>query len=401
MRIDGLISSRPKVDKVLLCIVSLSGMISALNTGTMYVAYVEFMAYFQADINVVQWLTVIYSVSSAMLTPVAGYFAQRYGLKKVFIFALMLMGSGSVLCMLAGNIHLLILFRGLQGMAGGILTPLSLTIIYQFVPKEQQGQFMSFNLMAMSLGPAIGPTLSGIMLDTIGWKGIFFCNLPLIAINGYLAYKKLPQQSGQNMGKLDYWAMLTVFGGTMLLLLSFNQAAAWGWYSTAFWSCAMLGCGLIIYFVCRQLSSAVPLLNFQVFKSRKFILSVIITATMFCNITAGAFLLPYYLQNVLKLSAIQTGALLFLPASCMVVATPVGGWLYSRFSGRLLIGVGLFIMTLGTVQIAYLGVTPTVLTLLLWMSLRYVGAAIANVPAMDYGLGDIPKQWSGHATAME
>ena len=198
MRNDGLISSRPKVDKVLLWIVSLSGMISALNTGTMYVAYVEFMAYFQADINVVQWLTVIYSVSSAMLTPVAGYFAQRYGLKKVFIFALMLMGSGSVLCMLAGNIHLLILFRGLQGMAGGILTPLSLTIIYQFVPKEQQGQFMSFNLMAMSLGPAIGPTLSGIMLDTIGWKGIFFCNLPLIAINGYLAYKKLPQQSGQN-----------------------------------------------------------------------------------------------------------------------------------------------------------------------------------------------------------
>ena len=123
-------------------IVFLSGLVSALNTGTLYIAYLDLAEHFHSDLSTTQWLTIIYSLTSAMITPVAGYFSKRYSLRKALITALIIMIVASACCTLAVNMQMLIGCRAIQGIAGGLMMPLSLAIIYQWIPKEKQGRFL-------------------------------------------------------------------------------------------------------------------------------------------------------------------------------------------------------------------------------------------------------------------
>ena len=214
-------------------IVFLSGLVSALNTGTLYIAYLDLAEHFHSDLSTTQWLTI-------------------------------------ACCTLAVNMQMLIGCRAIQGIAGGLMMPLSLAIIYQWIPKEKQGRFLSISLMGMSMGPAIGPTLSGLFLATVGWQAIFLCNVPITLVDLYLVYRIIPKENSCKDDLLDYKSILTVFCGTMFILLSFYQAGKTGWQRPTLWLGLILGCVLLYVFVRGQLKAQEKaLLDFRIFRNQK------------------------------------------------------------------------------------------------------------------------------------
>ncbi|MGM9526111.1 MAG: MFS transporter, partial [Peptococcaceae bacterium] len=358
-------------------IVFFGGLICALNTGLMYMAYLKLMEVFHTDLSTVQWLTIMFAVTSAMVTPTASYFARRYSLRNALMAALVVMTAASFCCTLAPNIHSLIVCRALQGAASGMMTPLTMAIIYQWIPKEKQGRFLSISLMGMSLGPAIGPTLSGFFLATTGWQAIFLCNVPITLLNLYLVFRVVPKETGNAGDSLDYNSMITVFAGTMLILLSFYQAGRIGWAQPAIGLGIMLGSALLYLFVRRQLRAEKPMLDFRIFHSRKFTVSVIVSAVLYANVTLIAFLMPIFLQKAKGMEPLPAGMLLFFPAVGMALATPLAGRVYEKVSARTMLLAGLGAMLLGNCLITGFNADTATMVLVGCMMIRYVGAAFA------------------------
>ncbi len=382
-------------------IVFLSGLVSALNTGTLYIAYLDLAEHFHSDLSTTQWLTIMYSLTSAMITPVAGYFSKRYSLRKALITALIIMIVASACCTLAVNMQMLIGCRAIQGIAGGLMMPLSLAIIYQWIPKEKQGRFLSISLMGMSMGPAIGPTLSGLFLATVGWQAIFLCNVPITLVDLYLVYRIIPKENSCKDDLLDYKSILTVFCGTMFILLSFYQAGKTGWQRPTLWLGLILGCVLLYVFVRGQLKAQEKaLLDFRIFRNQKFTVSVILSAILYANITLGAFLLPVFLESAMGMEPLPAGMVLFFPALCMALATPVAGRVYEKLSARTQLIGGLNVMILGNVLVTTFKQDTALWMIVMFLCVRYIGAAFANVPSLDYGLGALPKNKASEGTAM-
>lgn len=387
-------------ERTMLLIVFLSGLISALNTGLLYIAYMTLAETFHTDINTVQWLTAIFSLTSAMVTPTASYFAKRYSLRNMLMLAFVILVTASIGCALAPNIQTLIACRAVQGIASGIMQPLSMTIIYQWIPKEKQGMFLSISLMGMSLGPAIGPTLSGFFLTVFDWHAIFICNVPVALLNLALVYGVIPKEARQNADPVDIHSILTVFAGTLLILLGVYEAGSIGWMHLSIWFAIFCGMALLTFFVHMQLRAERPFLDFHTFRIRRFTISVIVSAILYANVTLIAFLMPIFLENAQEMAPLRAGTLLFVPAICMALATPIAGRTYAKTSARTQLLWGLGAMLIGTCLITTFDETTTPFAIILMLSVRYIGAAFANVPSLDFGLGALPKEKASDGTAM-
>lgn len=387
-------------ERTVLLIVFLSGLIAALNTGLLYIAYVTLAEIFHTDLNTIQWLTAIFALTSAMVTPTASYFAKRYSLRRMLMLSFVILSAASIICALAPNIQVLIIGRAIQGCAAGIMTPLSMTIIYQWIPKEKQGMFLSISLMGMSLGPAIGPSLSGFFLTVFDWHAIFICNVPVALLNLLLVYAVIPKEPRRNADPIDIRSILTVFAGTLLILLGVYEAGSIGWQHLSIW--LAIGCGILLLtlFVRKQLRAARPFLDFHTFKNRRFTISVIVSAILYGNVTLIAFLMPIFFENGQGMAPLHAGTLLFFPAICMALATPIAGKTYAKTSARTQLIWGLGAMLIGTVLITTFEAHTTPLAIIIMLSVRYIGAAFANVPSLDFGLGALPKEKASDGTAM-
>lgn len=387
-------------EKAVLFIIFFSGLISALNTGLLYVAYLTLADVFQTDLNTVQWLTAIFTLTSAMVTPTAGYFAKRHSLRKMLMFSFVLLCLASLCCALSPNIYCLIASRAVQGMAAGLMTPLSLAIIYQWIPREKQGMYLSISLAGMSLGPAIGPSLSGFLLAVLDWHAIFICNIPVALVNLVLVYDVLPREEGAHAEPVDVKNIALVFIGTLLILLSIYEAGSIGWQNMWIWLGCAIGVIILCCFTRAQLRSPRPLADFHLFRIRPFAISIVVSAILYVNVTLIAFLMPVFLESGRGMTPLSAGTLLFFPAIGMALATPVAGRVYKNCSARTLLIAGLSVMLAGTLLVTTFDTETPLAAIIAILAVRYIGAAFANVPSLDYGLGALPKEKASDGTAL-
>lgn len=392
-------SSGEDKTKLFLTAIVFTNLITMLNTSTVSISLPTYMKIFQVDINTVQWVVVGYMLPLGMMMPLAGYLCERYSYRRVFLTGLAAMGVCSLGCAAAWNFYVLVGFRFLKGIAGGIIVPSTIAMLYQYVPKGKQASCLGTAMLFQSIGVTIGPTLAGILLEISSWHILFLFNIPFIIITLWAGYQSIPKEVGSKSEKIDLIGMLQVSVGTGMVMVAFTEGEIWGWKSVGFWSCLLTGLALAILFVIRQFHTTHPLLNFSVLKYKPFALAVLVQCTLAMTLGVNAILAQFYFQTGLGWSAAVAGLFLLVPAISQLVGNRIAIMLHKRGFMRSLITGGMGIVLIGNLGLCNLSLESNRIFIMLCFTMRYFGMSVLNMPLTNYGIGAVPPILSGHASS--
>lgn len=379
--------------------ITIGGFLSLYNSVAMNIAIPQFLTVFQCDLKTIQWIMISYTLAMGVVSPTAGYFADRISCRNLFAGAMVGFAVAALATGLCQNIYQMIFFRVIQGLLAAVIIPCSMTIVYQYVPRKKQATFLSLQSMALSMGPAIGPVIAGYILTIGSWQWLFWINTPLALLTAYCVYRAVPYEIHPTGEKLDYFSFVYVILGTVLVLVSFNQAEDWGLTSPLFWGMLLAGVLFVALFVRRELASQYPILNFSVLKHRAYSICLIINSFISMALCLVPFVLAIYFQNILGLTPLESGLLLLVPAVFSIGGTPLAQFLYKRMDNRLLIIGSIFLIALGSFVLGHLTLSTSMAFVLGWLCLRYLGIGLSSMPITDTGMKSLPSQMAGHGSA--
>src|SRR5687768_11119209 len=332
---------------------------------------------FQTDLRLLQWVITGYMLAQAAVIPLAGWFSDRFGAKRIYITALVLFTLGSALCAAAPSAGALVLFRVLQGLGGGMLMPVGMSFLYRLAPPDKRGAVMGAFGVPMLLAPAMGPILSGYFLEFADWRLIFLINIPVGIAAVFAAARGLPQMLAQRAaGALDTFGIILGPLGFAALSYGIGESTGAGW--TGVTTLAGIGVGLVALglFIARELTFAHPLLELRVFKSRDFSLAIITQWLLMAAIFGSFFLMPVFLQTVRGFGPFETGLATLPQALTAAIFMPIGGRLFDRFGARPLVVPGLILTVIGMWLFSQISATTTAADLRLPLVLNGAGMGL-------------------------
>lgn len=392
---------RQNGQQVLLVVsIVLGGFLSLYNSVAMNVAIPTFVKVFGTDLGQVQWIMISYTLMMGVLSPTAGYFADKFSCRNLFCFSMIGFAAVALLSGFCGNIYQMIAIRLIQGGLAAFIVPCSMMIIYQFVPYKQRSVFLTLQTVSMSMGPAVGPVISGLLLTCTNWHWVFWINVPIALLTAWAVHQAVPYELHDNQEKLDYLGFSYVILGTVLFLLSFNQANSWGFSSPAFWAMLLLGAALIVLFVRRCLSSCHPVLNFQVLSSRDFSIALLINSCISMALCLVPFVLAIYFQDILGYTPLFSGMILLIPAIFSILGGPMAQSIYHKVNSKLIIIVAMLFLAIGSFMLSHTTLQSTMLFVVFWLCVRYLGIGLSSMPITDYGMSSIDRALSGHGSSL-
>lgn len=389
-----------KYTTLFLTAILLTNVVAMLNTSTVTISLPTYMSVFQVDINTVQWVVVGYMLPLGMMMPLSGYLCERYTYRKVFLLSVAALGICSLGCACSFNFYWLVVFRFLKGIAGGIIVPSTMAMLYRYVPKQLQANYLGTTILFQSLGIAIGPTLAGLLLQVSSWHVLFLFNVPLTLIILWSGWKSIPTEVSSDAAKVDFIGVLQVSLGTGLIMIAFAQGDRWGWVSVSFWCCLLTGLLLAIIFIVRQFHTAHPLLNFAVLRYRPFVLTLLVQCTLAMTLGINGILAQFYFQTGRGFSPAATGLLLMGPSIIMLMGNALANALHKKGLMRSLISGGMTLVLLGNLGVCNLSIESNLIFVLFCYTLRFFGLALVQMPLTNYGLSVIAPELSGHASSM-
>ncbi|WP_235550605.1 MDR family MFS transporter [Paenibacillus sp. Soil750] len=374
--------------------------VSILSMSTINIAIPILSDHFHTDLSKIQWTITGFMLASGTIAPITGYFGEKFSYKRLYAIALIGFTVFSLLCALAWDASSLIAFRIIQGAFSGLIMPATMTIVYQVIPRDKQPIAISLWSLSAMMAPAIGPTLSGWLLQNWSWHWLFLMNVPVGIVAIILVFKLIPYYRLSVPKRFDLIGLLTVVVSSLALLVGFSQGHAWGWSSGRVIGLFATGFLVLLLFIWRELKADSPLLNIRVLKNSRYTLSLIISSIVTISLYSGTFLTPIFLQNIQHVTPLDTG-LILLPASLvMALCMPIVGKLYSSVGPRILIFIGISLIAIGTLTLSWLSTDVSRGYIVFWMIVRNVGIAFATMPASNAGMEQIPRTLSGHATSI-
>lgn len=378
----------------------LGAFLVTLSTSTINLALPFLMKNFNTTLDTVKWTLTGFMLAMGTMAPITAYLGERFSYKRVYLVSVIGFTLASVLCIFSWNIESLIAFRILQGAFSGIITPATMAIIYQVIPKKKQVGAISLWSTAAMLAPAVGPTLSGLLIQYFNWESIFMINIPLGIITAIIGFKYIPYFKLNVPKFFDFQGFVAIIIGSLALLVAFSEGGTLGWNSWIIITSIIVGVIAIGLFIWRALSIESPVLDIRVFKYSKYTLSTIVYSFVMMSLYAGTLLTPLFLQNIQQMSALDAG-LVMLPASlAMALTMPAVGRLYAKVDSRILIVIGVLLMALGSWKMGHLAVDTPHGYVILWMIARNVGIAFGTMPVTYSGMAVLPKTMSGHGSAV-
>ncbi len=387
--------------KWLVVIVVIFGIfMSVLDLTVVAVALPKLQAVYGATLNQIQWVVTGYQLAFAVIIPLVGYLADRYGIKLIYIIALVVFTGGSILCGLAWSTQSLIFFRILQGLGGGGLLPLATAMIFAAFPPQERGLASAVLGVPVLLAPALGPTLGGYIVQYSDWRLIFYLNVP-IGIAGFLtALLLLRERRSPNPGRFDLPGFVFSTIGFGTLLYGITDSTTDGWTSTTVLFFVTSGIVSLLGFIYVELTSEAPLLDLRLFKDWSFLSGNMITWIMQISFFGALFLVSLFLQESRGLGPFETGLWLLPEALVTVVILPIGGILVDRIGGKWIILVGVTALTLASFGLAHLNLYTTYLGLQSVLVIRSVALAFTLQPATVVALDNVPRNALPRASSL-
>lgn len=364
-----------------------------LDTTVVNVAFQTIRNEFGGNLNNSQWIISIYVLALGISTPLAGFLANRFGEKKIYLGGLALFAAGSLLCGFSNSLSLLIAARAVQGIGGGIAMPLGTALLLQAFPPEEQGTALGVFGIAALVAPAIGPILGGWLVDQNLWRVIFFINPPIGLLGVALGIYFLREQEGENKPVLDLGGVITEIIGFGAILYAASIAASQGWtaFITVFWFVVGI-VGLIVFGVVEIFLASHPLLDLRLFKNRIFLNASLLGYVSTVALFGAEFLMPIYLQALRGRTALATGLILLAMALTGGISVTLSGRLYDQIGPRPLIVAGFAILMINTWQLSQIQGDTPVSWLVFLLALRGIALGLTVQTTMVSALSAVPRR---------
>ncbi|MCC6269732.1 MAG: DHA2 family efflux MFS transporter permease subunit [Microbacteriaceae bacterium] len=382
-----------------------SAFVVILNETIMGVALPVLMRDLRVDATAAQWLSTAFMLTMAVVIPITGWLIQRFNTRPVYIAAMVLFSAGTLLAAIAPGFTLLVFARVVQASGTAIMLPLLFTTVMTLVPAATRGRTMGNISIVISVAPAIGPTISGLILSVLDWRWMFILVLPVSLSALALGYLRIPNVTEPKAAHFDVPSViLSAFGfGGLVFGLSNLGAATAGGNGLTGWIPLGIGVLGIVVFILRQLvlqRRNDALLDLRTFRSRQFTLSITVIAVSMLALFGTIILLPIYVQNVLRLDTLATGLLLLPGGLVMGLLAPIVGRIYDRIGPTILVATGSIMVSIVFWGMTMLGEhTPPWWVLIAHVSLSFA-LALMFTPLFTSGLAALTPDLYSHGSAI-
>ncbi|MCL4370909.1 MAG: DHA2 family efflux MFS transporter permease subunit [Chloroflexi bacterium] len=361
-----------------------------LDTTVVNIALPRIITVFGADIHSTQYVLTGYMLALAVIMPATGYLTDTFGTKRVYLLSMFFFTAGSALCASAWNVPSLVLFRLLQGLGGGMMMPLAMTILFKVVPMEKRGTVMGVFGLPMLLGPVLGPTLGGYLVEYVDWRFIFTLNIPVGALGLLLGTTLLRETETRRDLHLDLRGFVLSGTGFGALLYALSEAPTDGWGDPFILGLLTLGSVSLLGWLWTELTVAEPLVELRVFRSTTYSLATFINFIVTMGMFSTMFLMPIFLQNFRGLGAMESGILLLPQALASTVTMPISGKLFDRFGPRPVVVTGLLLMGYSTWELSFINLATSNGELTRILIERGLGMGLVMMPVMTVAMNSVP-----------
>ncbi|WP_425059302.1 Fatty acid resistance protein FarB [Sporomusa carbonis] len=371
-------------------VIIIGGFMSILDTSIVNIAIPKMMAVFSVDTDKAQWILTAYMLTMGVIQPATGYLCDVIGTKRMYLFSLAVFTVGSLLCGVAWSNDSMIVFRVIQAIGGGLIVPVTMSIVYQiFTPQERNMAMGIWGISAM-VAPAVGPTLSGYLVEYWDWRWIFTINIPVGIIGYILAVLILKETPVFAHRKFDYGGFVTSALGLFCLLLALSEGVDEGWTSAYILTLLYIAFACIVLFVLIEINHPEPILDLSLFKDWNFTFSTIVSFIGTIGLYGGIFMVPLFMENMRGNTAMQTGMLIFPSAATAGLMMPIAAKLADKFGAKPVVIAGLALLTLGSLELRNVDLDTADRTIVLIMMLRSAGLGLFIMPVTVLGMNTVP-----------
>jgi DHA2 family multidrug resistance protein len=372
-----------------------------LDSTVVNVAFPALRETFGAGVEQAQWVISVYVLALGIATPLAGFLADRFGIKAMYRLGLAIFILGSSFCGLAPNLWTLTVARAIQGFGGGITQPLSVAMLFMAFPPREQGHAFGMFGVVMVGAPALGPLLGGLLVDQALWRWIFFINIPFGLIGMVLATLWLRPHGSERAGPLNLFSVIAAVIGFGFVLYGASIAARHGWSSAEVLTTLGVGAVALALFAVVELRfSREPLLDLRLFENRVFLNANIVGYVAVLALFGAEFLMPVYLQSMRGLTALQSGLILLPIAVAAGTMNPIAGRLYDRIGPRVLVIAGSLVLLVNSWQLARLTESTPIETLLVLLAFRGIAISLIMQATFTTALGAVPHRSVPRASSL-
>lgn len=371
-------------------------LLAVLNQTLLSPALPAIMNDLAVDATTVQWLTSGYSLVEAVVIPLSAYLIGRFSTRQLFISAFALFTAGSLAAAIAPNFWVLLLGRVLQAACTGMSMPMVFTVILLVFPREKRGTAMGVIGLIIGFAPAVGPSVAGLLVDSVGWRALFAIVTALSVVVIVLAVAVLKNYGDFARAPFDRLSVVLSTAGLVCLLYGLSTFAS---SDNMIVTVALMvaGLALCLLYVRRQLRLPEPMLQVGILRTRKYATSVIIIVIVQAALMGTGVITPLYIQGVLGFSATMSGVAMLPGALIGAFMGLVSGRLFDRFGVRRVVIPGVIVAVLGASGLARLGIDSGFITLTLTYTVLVVGLQFTMTPLNTWGVNSLPNSVIQHA----
>ncbi|MBC6308611.1 DHA2 family efflux MFS transporter permease subunit [Listeria sp. FSL L7-1582] len=394
------IQGKPYNRMLLMTVMLVGAFVAILNQTILSTALPHIMEDLNITASTGQWLTTAFLLTNGIMIPITAMLIGKINSKTLFLTAMIVFTVGTVISAFSDSFALLLTGRIIQAAGAGILMPLMQTIFLLIFPPDRRGAAMGMVGLVIAFAPAIGPTLSGWIVDSYDWHMLFIILIPIAVIDIIFAFFAMRKVVELTNPKIDILSIVLSTIGFGALLYGFSSAGTDGWTDSLVLTMFAVGVVGLILFVWRQLKMEKPMLELRVFQSPVFTLSTIISAIVMMSMIGAEIVLPLYIQNVLGETALHSGLLLLPGAIVMGVMSPITGIIFDKIGPKLLAIVGMTLLVAGTIPFMFLTKDTSTMYIIVFYAVRFFGISMVMMPMSTAGMNSLPLNMMSHGTAV-
>ena len=380
-----------------------AALLELIDTTIVNVSLPDIQGNLGATLEDIAWVVTGYAVANVIILPMSGWLGSRFGRKHYFLTSIVVFTIASFLCGNATSLDELVVFRILQGLAGGGLISTGQAILLETWPREEVGTATALFGLGAVVGPTIGPTIGGYITDHASWRWIFYVNIPMGAIAAFLAYTYIKETPRDGKGKpIDWWGigLLAIAVGSLQTILEKGESEDWFAtnYIIVLTATAVIG---TLLFIWRELSTDHPIVNFSILRHRSFAIGMFTSFILGFGLYGSVFVFPIFCQNLLGFTAQQTGEILFPGGLCTIVMMPfIGKMLNKGVPAQLMATGGLFLFFVFTTMLSNSTLSSGTGDFFWPLAIRGVGMALLFIPLTTLAIADLKGPEIGQGTGL-
>lgn len=384
----------------IVAILIIGAFITSLAQMVLTSALPSIMSTFNVTTSSAQWLTTTYILVLGIMIPSTAYLVNQFPIKGLFMTSMGLFLGGCIVSITANNFIFMVLSRVLQAIGAGIITQIVQVAMINLYPKEERGKAMGIYGFAIGVAPAIGPLVSGYIIDSFGWRFIFYILAIITILDMIFAVILLKSFMENKPSKLEVISLILSSLGFGGLLIGVTNIGTYTIANPLAYIPILIGLISLVLFVIRQIKVEDPLLDLRVFKVRNFTISIILICIVYMAMTSATMILSIYIQSARGMSAMVPGIVMLPGSIAMCILSPITGNILDKYGLRKLAISGCIMLGVGTLGFSYLEETTSIAVLTIMYTIRMIGITFLLMPVTTWGLNELKQEQIASGSAI-